>query len=371
MLQGKWAVVVIILILAVTPAFAGGAAEEEVVDEVELTFVDQNYTYTRIAAAAFKDYVERESDGAISVTTLPWEPLGDDREVTDQLRLGEIEMYVATTGGLAGVIPEVQMTNLPFLFTDRHAAWRLFEDEDYLDFVQNWWLESSNGQIRLLGAAENSVRNLYSTRGPIRVPGDLAEYDITMRVPPVPMYVDLFEGLGAPSIESVPAAERYTALQTGMIDATEGGLASAWEAGLMEVQDYVTLTGHMFDHHYYIINNEFYESLSPELQQIIEEGIRIATWAQNITAMRESERALDLMRDEGITVHEPTQDEIAQWQEIGIEVGERILSEDVPQDYMSRTLAAAERVHAELDMEYVQSRIDEITALMETLEEPY
>lgn len=371
MLFRKCMAVGLILAFAVSPLFAGGAAEDEVVDEVELTFVDQNYTYTRIAAAAFKDYVERESDGAISVTTLPWEPLGDDREVTDQLRLGEIEIYVATTGGLAGVIPEVQMTNLPFLFTDRYAAWTLFEDDEYMDFVQDWWLESSNGQIRVLGAAENSVRNLYSTRGPIRVPGDLAEYDITMRVPPVPMYVDLFRGLGAPSIESVPAAERYTALQTGMIDATEGGLASAWEAGLMEVQDYVTLTGHMFDHHYYIINNEFYESLSPELQEIVKEGIRLATWAQSVTAMRESESALEMMREEGVTVHEPTSDEIAQWQEIGIEVGERILSEDVPEDYMQRTLAAAQRVHDELDMDYVQSQIDSITALMETLDEPY
>ncbi len=57
MLRRRWVAVVLVLMVAVSPAFARGAAEEEVVDEIELTFVDQNYTYTRIAAAAFKDYV--------------------------------------------------------------------------------------------------------------------------------------------------------------------------------------------------------------------------------------------------------------------------------------------------------------------------
>ncbi len=340
---------VVFMVMALSVLMAAGAREEAQVTR-EITYVDQNFSYTRAAAEAFKQHVERETDGALTVTILPWDALGGDRDVMDQLVLGEVEVYNATTGSLSGIIPAVQMTNLPFLFENRYVGWKLFEDEAYLAYVQDYWLRDSNGMVRLLGAAENSIRNLYTTRGPVKVPSDLAAYNIKMRVPPIPMYVDLFTELGSPAIVSIPAAERYTALQAGLMDGTEGGLASAWQAGLLEVCDYVTLTGHMFDHHYYVINNEFYESLSPEFQRIVDEAGKLAALVQSVGVELSEAESLQLMRDANKVIYEPTVAENAQWREIGVEVGTRLLSEIVPGDYMDQTFAAVDRVSATLNM---------------------
>ena len=288
--------------------------------------------------------MERESNGALTVTVIPWDALGSDRDVMDQLRLGEVEVYNATTGSLSGIVPEVQMTNLPFLFENRYVGWQLFNDEQYLSYVQDYWLDRSNGAVRLLDAAGNSIRNLYTARGPVRTPSEPASYNIKMRVPPIPLYVDLFTELGSPAIVSIPAAERYTAMQSGLMDGTEGGIASAWQAGLLEVARYVTLTGHMFDHHYYVMNSEFYESLSPQLQRVIDEACRLAAWVQSVGVELAEAESLQMIRDEGIEVYEPMPADVAEWREIGVRVGTRLLSEIVPKPYMDATFAAVGRV---------------------------
>lgn len=357
-------VLLVLTVLVSSLVFAAGAREAEVTSR-EITFVDQNFSYTRAAAEAFKQHVERETNGALTVTILPWEALGSDREVTDQLRLGEVEVYNATTGALSGIIPDVQMTNLPFLFENRYVGWLLFNDEEYLSYVQDHWLAQSNNSIRLLSAAENSIRNLYTTRGPVRTPSELTSYAIKMRVPPIPMYVDLFNELGSAAIVSIPAAERYTAMQAGLMDGTEGGIASAYQAGLLEVAEYVTLTGHMFDHHYYVINNEFYESLSPEFQKIVDDAGRLAGWVQSVGVKASEAESLQAIRDEGITVYEPTPEENAQWREIGVRVGTRLLSEMVAPEYMDVTFEAVERVAANLDMREIEAQAERVARYLD------
>ncbi len=360
----RFLVILVLTALLSTLVFAGGA-QQQAVTAREITFVDQNFSYTRAAAEAFKQHVERETNGALTVTILPWDALGSDREVMDQLRLGEVEVYNATTGAISGVIPEVQMTNLPFLFENRYVGWQLFNDEAYLEFVQNYWLEKSDNSVRLLGAAENSIRNLYTTRGPVRTPADLSSFAIKMRVPPIPMYVDLFTELGSAAIVSIPAAERYTAMQSGLMDGTEGGIASAYQAGLLEVAKFVTLTGHMFDHHYYIINNDFYMSLSPEFRRVVDEAGRLAAWVQSVGVKASEAESLQMILDEGITVYEPTPAENAAWREIGVRVGTRLISEMVPADYMDVTFQAVERVAANLNMAEVEAQAARVSQYLD------
>ncbi|MDZ7792578.1 MAG: TRAP transporter substrate-binding protein [Spirochaetia bacterium] len=355
---------VVFMVIAASLVMAGGSAEEsaeEVVEKREITYVDQNFSYTKAAAAAFKEHVERETDGVITVTVLPWDALGGDRDVIEQLVLGEVEVFNATTGSLSGEVPEVQMTNMPFLFENRYIGWELFEDPEYLKYVQNYWLENSNNKIRLLGGAENSIRNLYTVRGPVKVPADLEKYNIKMRVPQIPMYVNLWDALGAPAIVSISASERYSALQSGLMDGTEGGLASAWPAGLLEICDYVTLTGHMFDHHYYVINNDFYESLSPEFQEVIDEAGALAAKVQSVGVQISEGESLQLMKDADKVIYEPTSQEKGEWREVGVRVGTELLSDIVPQEYMDKTFEAVDRVKDNLDMAEIESEKDQLS----------
>lgn len=301
--------------------------------------------YQEPAAEAFKNYIEVATDGNFTVSLTTIEALGgNEREVLDQMRLGELQFMTPNAGGLAGAFPAAQAWNLPFLFAGRHIAWSLFQDREYIAYVNERILEDTNGQLRFLGAGENSVRHLYTTRGPIRVPSDMAEHSIKIRTMQAPMHQEVWTALEAASVVALPAAERYTSLQTGLIDATEGGLNSAWNAGLLEVSPYVSLTAHMYDVTGYIANNEFFESLPAEYQRIVEEAAAVATTVQNAIALIEDNAALQTIIDAGITVVEPTPEERAQWRELAEPVGVRFVEETAGSDFIDATRDAVARV---------------------------
>ncbi len=326
--------------LALSIGLAGAATGQT----YEATFAHAHQFYAVAGAEAFKAHVEAATGGDVRINLIRHGALGvDDRAITDQVRLGELEFNVPGAGGIAGVFPQGQVYSWPFLFTNRNVFWMLPNDPEHFEYVRDEMLESSGGTIRLLGLSENSVRHLYTTRGPIRVPEDLGAHAIKMRTQPVPMHQRVFEALGSASIVAVSAPERYTALQTGLIDGLEGGLASAWDAGLLEVADYVSLTGHMYEYLWWLANEEFYQSLPVEYQEAVDEAALIAITVTNAASFQDSEAALAKMAEAGKEIYVPTAAELADWQAIAEPVGREFIEEEVPQEFVERTLEAIER----------------------------
>lgn len=308
------------------------------------TFGHPHQNYGAQAAAAFKAHVESATGGDLKINLVRHGALsGDDREITNQLRLGELEFNLPGAGGVAGVFPEAQTHSWPFLFTDRIVFWELPKDPEYFQLTRDMMLESSSGTIRLLTLMENSVRHLYTTKGPIRTPADMQAHGIKMRTQAVPMHQEVFTALGASQIVAVGAPERYGALQSGLIDGLEGGLASAWDAGLMEVADYVSLTGHMYEYLWLMVNEDFYQSLPLEHQQAVDEAAGIAATVSNALAFMDSDAAIQKMIEAGDQVYQPTPAELAEWQELAEPVGRSFLEKEVSPDYIEATLAAIER----------------------------
>lgn len=300
------------------------------------------------AMEAFKNYIEVATDGDLTITITTMEALGgDDRAVVDQTRLGELEFNASvTSGAFSGVFPSVAVWNWPFMFPGRHVSWTLFQDPEYRAVVADQVYEASGGTLRWLGAAENSIRNLYATHGPIRTPDDLASFGTKIRTMQIPMHQEVWAALGAGAVVALPAPERYTAKQTGMIDATEGGLMSAWNAGLLEVSDHVTLTGHMYDFHSYIVNAEFFDSLPADYQQAVVEATLIATRIQDAYAYGADMEALRLIIEDGNTVYDPTAEEIAQWREVAEPVARGFIEDVADPELIEATFAAVERIEA-------------------------
>gem|GEM_PF-933915 len=343
-------VMVLLVFGAASLLFAGGAAEEDVDEAVEerdvisATIAVAPPDYTNLAGEAFAAYVAAATDGEIQISTVLHDAVGGDQEATDQLRLGELEFNLAGGGGLAHAIPDVQVYNWPFLFANRSEFYELMMEEQYVQDITEHFLAETNNEIRFLAAGENSIRHLYITEGPIRVPQDLTDYGISMRTRELPLDQQLFEALGVAEVVALPAPERYSALQTGLIDATEGGLASAWAAGLLEVQEHVTLTGHAYDYFTLVVNNDFYESLTDDQQQAIQEGARVAMWVNNGHAITEEQEVVEMMLAEGVQIYTPTPGELAEWQEIANQVGDDVMPELVSQDFIDLTMDALERV---------------------------
>ena len=323
---------------------ASAAASTSLAQSFEASFGHPHQNYAASGAAAFKAHVEAATGGDFQINLIPHGALaGDDRQITDQLRLGELEFNLPGAGGVAGVFPAAQTHSWPFLFTDRNVFWQLPQDPEYIQLIRDEMLAASGDTIRLLTLMENSIRHLYTTRGPIREPSDLQQHAIKMRTQAVPMHQRLFEALGSAQIVAVGAPERYSALQSGLIDGLEGGLASAWDAGLLEVANHVSLTGHMYEYLWLMVNEEFYQSLPLEYRQVVDDAALIAATVNNAVSFSDSDSSLQKMIDAGINVYQPTASELAEWSAIAVPAGQTFIEAEVSADFIQATMDALER----------------------------
>ena len=89
-----------------------------------------------------------------------------------------------------------------------------------------------------------------------------------MRVPNVPLFIDVWKALGA-NPGPMAFSEVFTSLQNGTIDAQENPLALIRSASFYEVQKYVNLTDHVRSWIYTAISEITWKKLSADDQKAV------------------------------------------------------------------------------------------------------
>ena len=76
-------------------------------------------------------------------------------------------------------------------------------------------------------------------------------------------------------------SEVFVALQTGVIDGQENPLTNIAGAKLDEVQEYLSMSNHVYSPAYPTVGVQAFEKLDPEIQQVLAETAReVAVWAR-------------------------------------------------------------------------------------------
>jgi tripartite ATP-independent transporter DctP family solute receptor len=210
-----------------------------------------------VAALAFKEHVEKSTNGSIKVEIYPAGQFGKDQQTMEGVKLGTLELAVAHDGAVATIYKPIGVLGIPFLYDNHEHAWRVYDskwkDEASADMVKK-------SGIRLLGLADNGVRHFTNSLRPIQSPADMKGMKI--RIQPSPVYKALVESLGA-SASAIPWGELPTALQQKVVDGQENGVTNIIAASLYQSQKYATLDGHVWSIHAYMMNERFYQGLNP------------------------------------------------------------------------------------------------------------
>jgi TRAP-type C4-dicarboxylate transport system substrate-binding protein len=123
---------------------------------------------------------------------------------------------------------------------------------------------------------------------PVETPEDLK--GLKIRTMKVPAHVKTFNSLNA-SATPMNFGEVYSGLQQGVIDGQENPIAHIYAQRFYEVQDYVSLTGHVITFYIPVMNLEFWHSLSADDQKLITDTMRDAEiYQQEIVAAEEGKQ---------------------------------------------------------------------------------
>lgn len=250
-----------------------------------------------VAANKFKELVEKNSNGQLKVEIYPAGQLGDARTIVEGVQMGTIEMGDVENGPMGRFVPAAMLWDLPYLFRDLDHAHKVL-DGPVGQKIADMYLEKG---IRLLAYNDGGFRYFTNNKRPIKIPDDMK--GLKIRVMESEVMIDSINAFGA---TAVPMAfgEVYTALQQGTVDGQENPLDLIDSQKFYEVQDYLSLSEHFYYPRQYIISENFYKSLSPELQKVVADAAKEACKVQREELAKYNANMLDKLKEAGMQVNE-------------------------------------------------------------------
>ncbi|KNH11942.1 C4-dicarboxylate ABC transporter substrate-binding protein [Vibrio lentus] len=264
----------------------------------------------------FKELVEKESGNEITVDIYPNGQVGGDRELTEAVQSGIVDMTAPVVEVMAGWDPAFSVPGLPYTFGSRADALKALNGE----FGQKLLYKVEDFGIKGLGWMENGIRNITSNKCPIKKPSDLN--GVKIRTMQVEAHMDAFKEMGA-NPTPMSFNEVYSALQQGVVDAQENPLGHIYSSRFYEVQNCITLSGHVYSTHMVLANPDFYGTLSDEDRGLIDSALeRAIDYQQEVIASEELEQ-LAAMKAAGVTVTNLTPEEVAEFQKVTAPIREK------------------------------------------------
>ena len=169
-------------------------------------------------------------------------------------------------------------------------------------FFQDVLVPAAEAQgYRPLAIWENGFRQITNNERPIETPADLE--GLKIRTPNSSWRVSMFEEWGS-NPTPMSFSEVFVALQTGVIDGQENPLTNIAGGKLDEVQEYLSMSGHVYSPAYPTVGVQAFERLDPEIQTILAETAQeVATWARE-TGAADDEALRKELEAGGMTVNE-------------------------------------------------------------------
>ncbi|MFQ6676577.1 MAG: TRAP transporter substrate-binding protein DctP, partial [Fidelibacterota bacterium] len=272
---------------------------------------------------------ERETKGELTLRIYAGGVAGDESDMIRKMNIGQIHAAVVSVEGLTGISPSINVFYIPLLV----------KSFDQLEAIQGELVpvvadDLRDQGIELLGWLNVGWVYLFS-RERVTTPDDLRKMKVFSWAGNYAME-ELWDRAG---FHPVPLAftDVLPALETGMIDAVSGlpsvVLAYQWfrPAPHMLNLKWIPVTVSL------VINRDVWNALSGEKQQVILRGVRDVE-ARTDELVAEAQRAVEVMKDHGLKVHDLRPDETELWTELTYNMYPFIRGAMVPPEIFDRVI---------------------------------
>ncbi|WP_197038406.1 TRAP transporter substrate-binding protein [Billgrantia saliphila] len=225
--------------------------------------------------------------------------LGGDDSMMQKLKLGQLTFTLPSTV-MSSVVDEFGLFEMPYLIKDREHMKRVIDEVIESDLYP---LVEEEG-YKILAVWENGFRQITNNERPIQTPEDLE--GLKLRTPKGAWRVRMFEEYGA-NPSPMALSEVFTALQTGTMDGQENPLVQIHSQKFQEVQDYLSMTNHVYTPAYVVVSKRHWEDLPEDVRNILEETAQEVQDFVYETAARQDEELLGEMEAAGMEINEADQ----------------------------------------------------------------
>ena len=216
-----------------------------------------------VALAKFVEDVKTASGGSIDISLFTDGTLGSAGDNYAAVASGDLDMTMAGLEGLDLYAPEYTFLDAPFLMQSVEQQEAILNSGIGDKLKQ---IYEDNGFVTL-GFHNRDVRVLAANKE-VKTPDDVK--GLKLRLPGMTVYVDTWSKLGVSST-TVAMSELYTALQTKVAEACEGGYEQMTTLKLYEVQKNIMETNHVYEFVGLYIHKDLYDRMSDNQKKILQD----------------------------------------------------------------------------------------------------
>ncbi len=221
------------------------------------------------AADFFAKRVKELTNGKVEVKVFPNSQLYTDKAVMKALKIGNVQMAVPSFSKFTGLVPQLQLFDLPFLFRDTNHLHAVMDGpigQKLKDLV------TKKGFVAL-NYWDNGFKDLSTSKKALVWPKDAKGQKF--RIMSSKVLEAQFKVLGANPLV-LPFSEVYSALQQGVVDGGENPLSNFYTKKFYEVQSSLTLSNHGYLGYLVVMSksfwNKFPANLKPKIIQAMNES---------------------------------------------------------------------------------------------------
>ncbi|SEE36697.1 tripartite ATP-independent transporter solute receptor, DctP family [Bradyrhizobium erythrophlei] len=238
-----------------------------------------------VAGDLFAEKLKELSKGTMIVDQYPGAQLGQEPQLLQLVKSGDIEFAIVSSANTATISPQAGVMSLHFLFRNDAHVIKALADPQVFDAIRTMIDETAQG-LHVIGTGSQGVRHIYSKRE-IHNVGDLR--GVKVRVQATATEDTMFPAYGAQTVH-MPFGSVYTSLQTGVVDAAENSINVYLVNKHYEVAPVLSITEHEANNALLFVSDKLWQSLSAEQKQWVQA-------AANEVSAKEPQKAFELERN--------------------------------------------------------------------------
>jgi TRAP-type transport system periplasmic protein len=189
----------------------------------------------------------------------PGAQLGQEPQVLQLVKTGDIEFCISSSANAATVAPEAGVMSLHYLFRSEDHLKKAIADPAVVKAVREMIEDTVKGG-HVIGLATLGLRSLYG-RSEIRKIDDIKGKKV--RVQATPTEDTMFPAYGAQTVH-MPFGSVYTSLQTGVMDFAENGVNVYLANKHYEVAPVLSMSEHEANNSLVWVSDKLWSSLTDE-----------------------------------------------------------------------------------------------------------
>jgi TRAP-type C4-dicarboxylate transport system substrate-binding protein len=250
-------------------------------------------------------YVAEKTDGNVEIVVYPSEQLGGYEETFEETMRGTIEMGFNSVSSAYDI--NLSCANVPGIAENLDDLEKIIRPGSTIFNTVSKAMDGLN--IKLLGYMSDGYQNLIFAGDLEQGYGDPGvKKKSVIRVPSGQDTSGLLEAIGY-NTAALPGVEVYNGLQTKVVNGAVGIPDNMVLTSFVDVVDHIVDIKLTFSADWVFINKSSFDSLPPEYQKVMLDGMEIFM-ADNMKMLHESnERTVKALKDAGIDYVNLTPDE--------------------------------------------------------------